>query len=70
MSIDRTERMIDQLGLPHLAQHDQLMSQFSFGDFARGRFAWRLSKIRPLKVPVGARGDQQLWEWSGGASLL
>lgn len=32
-----------------------------YGDYARGRFAWLLADIKPLNVPVPAKGRQGLW---------
>jgi activating signal cointegrator 1 len=39
--------------------------EHAFGNFARGRFAWVLEGIRPLRRPLTARGQQSLWEWEG-----
>lgn len=33
----------------------------SFGDYTPGRYAWLLHRIRPLRVPVPARGSLGLW---------
>jgi hypothetical protein len=35
-----------------------------FGDYSRGRWAWLLEDIKPLAVPVPARGALSLWEWN------
>lgn len=35
-----------------------------FGDYGVGRFAWELSRIRPLQEPVPLRGRQGLWKLS------
>lgn len=35
----------------------------AFGDFAEGRWAWRISNIRPFPVAVPARGRKKLWDW-------
>ena len=32
-----------------------------FGDYSVGRFAWKLSPIWPLNMPVPTRGAQKLW---------
>ena len=40
-----------------VAHQDQL-----FGNFAPGRYAWRLENIRRLPEPVAARGKQGLWD--------
>jgi len=36
--------------------------QLPYGDFSPGRFAWILSDINPLSVPIPAKGKQGLWE--------
>jgi hypothetical protein len=35
----------------------------AFGDYAPGRWAWRLEGVRALPAPVPARGRLGLWEW-------
>lgn len=34
-----------------------------FGNFAAGRFAWRLDRLRPLAAPIAINGKQGLWTW-------
>lgn len=34
-----------------------------WGDFAPGRFAWRIEEVRALHPVVPARGFQNLWRW-------
>lgn len=34
-----------------------------FGNFDRGRFAWLLTDVRPLRNPIPAKGSLGLWEW-------
>jgi len=34
-----------------------------FGDFTPGRYAWILDDVKPLDVPVPAKGKQGLWNW-------
>jgi hypothetical protein len=48
----------------------ELVTPNAFGDYTAGRFAWSLTKVQRLSVPVPARGFQQLWEWTpdGGAN--
>lgn len=36
----------------------------AFGDWSAGRFAWYLTNIKMLEVPIPARGSQGFWEWS------
>jgi hypothetical protein len=42
------------------ARHEWL-----FGDFAPGRFAWRLEDVRPLDVPIRCAGARGLWQPDG-----
>ena len=37
--------------------------EYSFGDYAPGRFAWILREVYRLPDPVPARGKLGLWEW-------
>ena len=37
------------------------------GNFAPGRYAWRLANVRPLPKPVTVRGAQGLWEWTAAS---
>lgn len=36
------------------------------GDWSTGRFAWHITEIRVLEVPVPVRGAQGLWDVPGG----
>jgi len=33
------------------------------GNFAVGRFAWRIDNLRPLAKPIPATGRQGIWNW-------
>lgn len=35
------------------------------GNFAPGRFAWRLTNVRELKTPLAVKGGQGLFKWTG-----
>jgi hypothetical protein len=37
--------------------------EYLFGDYTPGRYAWILADIKPLPVPIPAKGRQGLWEW-------
>jgi hypothetical protein len=37
--------------------------ELTFGNYTPGRSAWILENVRPLDVPVKARGSQGLWDW-------
>lgn len=52
-----------------LLMDDALISSISpqeraMGHWEPGRYAYRLDNVRPLTVPVPARGYQGFWEWS------
>lgn len=34
-----------------------------FGDYTPGRFAWYLEDVRPLTLPIAAKGGRRFWEW-------
>lgn len=35
-----------------------------FGDFSPGRWAWLLTDVVPLDLPVAAKGALGLWDWN------
>lgn len=39
--------------------------EFYYGDYTPGRWAWYLSEVKALAVPMPARGKLGLWEWEG-----
>ena len=39
------------------------------GNFAEGRYAWRVDNIRPLTRPIPATGRQGIWNWEPPANL-
>lgn len=38
-------------------------NEYYFGDYADGRYAWELTDVKQLPVPVTAKGQQGLWNW-------
>jgi activating signal cointegrator 1 len=40
-------------------------SEFAFGDYSPGRYAWLLANVRELPEPVPAKGALGLWEYDG-----
>ncbi len=52
-----------QLELPGNFQAPDFATQFCFGDFSPGRFAWHFKNITPLATPAPAKGGQRIWEW-------
>jgi hypothetical protein len=41
----------------------------SFGNYAPGRYAWRLNNVWALPAPIPARGALWLWDWQPPAEL-
>ncbi|HWE62912.1 MAG TPA: ASCH domain-containing protein [Chloroflexota bacterium] len=41
-----------------------------FGDYRRGRYAWRLDQVWALPVPLPAHGHQRLWRCEVPAALV
>lgn len=38
--------------------------ELAFGNYEPKRFAWILDEIKPLPVPIPAKGAQGLWDWN------
>lgn len=38
--------------------------ELELGNYADGRYAWRLAHVRALSNPIPARGAQGLWWWT------
>ena len=38
-------------------------SEYFFGFYEEGRFAWELENVIKLSSPIPAKGQQRLWEW-------
>ena len=45
-------------------RHELTEQELSFGDFADGRYAWRLNVVEVFTTPHPARGRQGLWNWT------
>ncbi len=39
--------------------------EWIFGDFTPGRYAWELTAVMRLKIPIPAKGQLSLWNWEG-----
>lgn len=39
-------------------------NEYSFGDYATGRYAWILDNIDPLKEMIPAKGKLSIWEYN------
>lgn len=37
--------------------------EYWFGYYEEGRYAWELSNVKALPVPIPAKGQLSLWEW-------
>jgi hypothetical protein len=42
----------------------------AFGDYAPGRYAWLLSDVHALPVPIHATGRLGLWDWQPPAGVV
>ena len=42
-------------------------TEFLFGDFSLGRYAWEFANMQMLDKPIPAKGKQGLWNWEGVA---
>jgi activating signal cointegrator 1 len=49
--------------------HELSDQERAFGDYTPGRYGWILDKVRPLPVPIPARGMPGLWRWEGDLGL-
>ena len=39
-------------------------NEITFGDYSKGRYAWKLENVEMLKVPIPAKGQQGLWNFN------
>lgn len=70
IEIDRPyRRVVERSGVDHIDWYLVSERERPCGDYGPGRFVWLLRRVRALDEPIGARGQQKLWEWSavGGA---
>lgn len=52
-----------RVGSPLLLPPDPDSLERAFGDYAPGRYAWVLSDIHKLVMPIPVRGALSLWDW-------
>lgn len=50
----------------HRIRHLLSRQEREFGNYSDGRFAWKLANVRPFDVPIPARGEQGLFDWTYG----
>jgi len=48
----------------------QSIREAAVGDWAVGRYAWRLGNIRRLITPIAATGSQGFWNWNAPDLLI
>lgn len=56
----RTETLVNATGdsgLPIISEREK-----AYGDWSRGRFAWKLSNVRRINPPILMRGYQQIFD--------
>jgi hypothetical protein len=56
---------VEQLCLSDGHLNTLTLEEKAFGDYAKGRFAWRLSEPVEFKKPVFTKGALSLWEYNG-----
>jgi len=39
------------------------LHELAFGNYAFGRYAWKLEMVKRFDEPIPAKGAQSLWEW-------
>lgn len=39
-------------------------NELKFGNYAKGRYAWRMENVEMLKEPIPAKGQQRLWNFN------
>lgn len=44
--------------------------EYAFGDYAPGRYAWKLEDVHSLAEPIPAKGYQRLWNWDETPHLV
>jgi len=59
----QTNRLIEVDPVAHAEDFHMTDQERAFGDYAPGRFAWLLTDIKPLPVPIHTTGALGLWEW-------
>ena len=40
--------------------------EIAFGDYSKGRYAWKLEDIIQLKEPIPCKGQLSIWNYEGG----
>lgn len=64
-AVRSTDHMRNRLRVDGKSAYDHLTaSDRAAGDFSRGRFAWAIDKVRPLKAPIPTVGRQGLFDWT------
>ena len=53
----------------HTVADHLLAADLESGNFAHGRFAWRIENVRALAVPIPLVGRQGLFHWNASAGL-
>jgi len=58
-----TTDLVDCCTTEHLRRRIIDVREFRLGNFNAGRYGWILENVRPLTVPVPAKGNLGIWEW-------
>ena len=51
--------VVDRFGQEHRDAHR--MASDPYGDYSEGRWIWLLSRVRPVELPIEARGRRGVW---------
>ncbi|MEK3868073.1 ASCH domain-containing protein [Paenibacillus sp. FSL H7-0716] len=44
-------------------------TEYSFGWYEEGRYAWKMTDVKQLKEPIPSKGQQGLWNWEGASMI-
>lgn len=62
-------RLVDVSYADQVPEEELTAADREAGNFTRGRYAWRLTDIRPLRKPIPLTGRQGLFNWTPPANL-
>jgi|GEM_PF-875062 ASCH domain. len=48
------------------SMRDVNSTEWEFGDYSIGRYAYQMKDVKRLEKPLPAKGQQGLWNWEGG----
>ncbi len=64
-------QLVDCVPTDKLLDDDAISdNEYELGNFARGRYGWKLEIIKRFDEPIPARGQQGLWDWDGWDGVI